>query len=206
MTMAVFGARQWSRPLAQWESAIGVYPVHMTGRLDACFGNVQTPIRIISGAAFLERQLTCPLPTTMMARFGRCVEIAYSFMSCLVLWLTRLPSRLSLDVVAIPAIPIAWSGTQAEYPIYMLTCTVEKRVKSGRMVVTGTNRDYQVSRAILIMARLMRELRDRALRHQLTTIEADWILESNSPLMRFIRAMNLSRTRTYRIFECDVLG
>ena len=48
----------------------------------------------------LERQPTCPLPTTMMAGFGRCDEIAYSLISSLMLSLTTLSAWLSLDVDA----------------------------------------------------------------------------------------------------------
>jgi len=48
----------------------------------------------------VERQPTCPLPTTMMAGFGRCDEIAYSLISSLMLSLATVSSRLSLDVVA----------------------------------------------------------------------------------------------------------
>ena len=50
--------------------------------------------------ATVERQPTCPLPTTMMAGFGRCDEIAYSLISSLMLSLATVSSRLSLDVVA----------------------------------------------------------------------------------------------------------
>lgn len=90
--------------------------------------------------------------------------------------------------------------------IRLLSRIAGKRVKSGRLAIMGIKRDYQGSRGILIMARLMRELRDRALRHRLTTIEAGWILESNRPLQRFIKSMDLPRTRTYRIFEREVGG
>ena len=50
--------------------------------------------------ACVERQPTCPLPTTMMAGFGRCDEITYSLISSLMLSLTTLSSWLSLDVDA----------------------------------------------------------------------------------------------------------
>jgi len=92
--------------------------------------------------------------------------------------------------------PIGW--------VKLLSRIAGKRVYSGRLAIMGIKRDYQGSRGILIMARLMRELRDRALRHKLATIEAGWIVESNRPLQRFINAMNLPRTRTYRIFERDL--
>lgn len=54
----------------------------------------------LDGAQNVERQPTCPLPTTMMAGFGRCDEIAYSLISSLMLSLATVSSRLSLDVVA----------------------------------------------------------------------------------------------------------
>src|SRR6056297_2432054 len=53
-----------------------------------------------SSAPGVERQPTFPLPTTMMAGFGRCDEIAYSLISSLILSLATVSSRLSLDVVA----------------------------------------------------------------------------------------------------------
>lgn len=87
--------------------------------------------------------------------------------------------------------------------VKLLSRIAGKRVHSGRLAILGIKQDYQGLRGILIMARLMRELRDRALRHKLKVIEAGWILESNRPLQRFINTMDLPRTRTYRIFERD---
>lgn len=88
------------------------------------------------------------------------------------------------------------------------TRILRRSCTSGRLAILGIASAYQGLRGAGIMIAMLDEMRRRAARHGLRSIEAGWILESNKPMQRFVNSLGLPRTRTYRIYEqpCGVSG
>lgn len=76
-----------------------------------------------------------------------------------------------------------------------------RTARRGRLMILGVVQEYQNSGALAVLAAET----DKVLRHLgYESIEIAWVLQSNKPALRALRASGCKQTKKYRIYQRDV--
>lgn len=90
--------------------------------------------------------------------------------------------------------PLGWAK--------LLFRITRRSYKSFRIILMGISQAHRRSvLGSLVLAAMVAELTQRSERHDLDYVEAGWVLDNNTPLIKLLETYKMTISRTYRVFE-----
>jgi hypothetical protein len=82
---------------------------------------------------------------------------------------------------------------------------VRKDFSTGRIILMGIAKEYRrSSKSATLLLTMIGELARRKRRHALVGVEAGWVLEDNTALIKLLEQFKLPICRKYQIYESDI--
>lgn len=84
---------------------------------------------------------------------------------------------------------------------------LRRDVTSARIILMGISERYRhTPMAAVLLLSMIHEIAQRHHRHNLNSVEAGWVLDDNTALIKVLEHFEIPRSRTYRLFEMAITG